>query len=333
LFKINILIKILTVLKSKILQSFILKSIILKQMMNRRLLSVLGIMGLLMFLFEACSPAKGNHPGHEYMPDMGHSIAFEANKIDGYSLNTWDDKSTKTLVQLWGTPRLPVQGTIPRGYVGVAGGDNDILMNEMRGAGNGIATPINGNVPYYYADTEEERTRANREIVGNPYPITKTGLAKGKELYNIYCGVCHGANANGNGYLVSDENPNAKYPAQPANLLLDTFVNGNNGRLYHAIMYGKNVMGGYADKLSYEERWQVIHYIRACQAAEKKLEYSDRQNTLSPRSAITDSAYMAQVAARTSQKATKTTEAKKTEGGTSQGTEQHSGATSSHEGH
>ena len=45
-------------------------------------------------------------------------------------------------------------------------------------------------------------------------------------------------------------------------------------------MYGRNLMGGYSDKLSYEERWQVIQYIRSLQAASKKLEYSEKLNTL-----------------------------------------------------
>ena len=35
-------------------------------------------------------------------------------------------------------------------------------------------------------------------------------------------------------------------------------------------MYGKNVMGGYSDKLSYEERWQVIHYIHSLIAGQRE---------------------------------------------------------------
>jgi hypothetical protein len=45
-------------------------------------------------------------------------------------------------------------------------------------------------------------------------------------------------------------------------------------------MYGKNVMGGYAEKLNFEERWQVIHYIRSLQATAKGLAYSATSNTL-----------------------------------------------------
>ena len=63
-------------------------------------------------------------------------------------------------------------------------------------------------------------------------------------------------------------------------MLLDEFVNASNGRLFHAIMYGKNMMGGYKDKLSYQERWQVVHYIRSLQAKDKGLVYNHLENTL-----------------------------------------------------
>jgi cytochrome c553 len=257
--------------------------------MNNKIFSGLFAATLALVSFEACSPAHGNSAGHEYMPDMAHSIAYEASTTDEYSLHTWNDKSVRTVQQLWGTPRLPIKGTIPRGSVGLAahGFDAD-YASILHGGGRGISTPINGNVPYY-GDTDEERIRATKEIVMNPLPITKSGLAKGKALWITYCGICHGEKCAGNGYLVSDENPNAKYPAQPANLLLDTFANGNNGRLYHAIMYGKNVMGNYADKLSFEERWQVIHYIRSCQADGKKLQYDEKWNLFRPQAAVSDS--------------------------------------------
>jgi mono/diheme cytochrome c family protein len=249
--------------------------------------------------FNACSPAGGEKTGHEYMPDMAHSIAYEANVLNDYSLHTWDKTSVKTVNQIWATAPKPIPGTIARGYVGLSGTSNsDDLMKEMVGRGHGVSTPLNGSVPYYYKDTEDERTRATKEIVGNPYPITAKGLERGKELWTIYCGICHGEKCAGNGYLVSEENLNAKYPAQPANLLLDTFVNSNNGRIYHAVMYGKNVMKGYADKLSFEERWQVIHYIRSCQADSKKLDYNANRNTFKPQYGIADSVVRAAMAAK-----------------------------------
>jgi len=215
----------------------------------------------------SCGPAGVNEPGDEYMPDMGHSIAYEANYYDYYPYNRWG--SADEYYEM-AKPRKPVNGTIPRGAAGHAVSDN---MNS-------ITVPPNGSVPYYYADTEAERTRAMNEITRNPFPITESGLKIGKELYDINCGICHGAKADGNGWLVDEKNPNPAYPAQPALLNNDEFTAASEGRFYHAIMHGKNVMGGYADKLSYEERWQVIHYIRALQAKDRKLVYSETANTL-----------------------------------------------------
>lgn len=235
----------------------------------------------------SCQQAGKNSTGSEFIPDMAHSTAYEANVLTNYSLNTWDDESTVSRRKL-SKPGLPVNGTIPRGYAGIAINDGGFVsaedavvstMEKMKSDG-GIAYTPNGSAPYYFPDTEEGRTAATEAIRYNPYPITQEGLTKGQELYIIYCGICHGTKGNGDGYLVRDNG--GKYPAQPANLLDSQFVNSSNGRLYHAIMYGKNAMGGYADKLSYEERWQVIHYIRSQQAKEAKLEYGPEVNTFNP---------------------------------------------------
>jgi mono/diheme cytochrome c family protein len=198
-------------------------------------LKLLGFFVMLTVIFSSCQSASGNQTGSEYMPDMAHSVAYEANTFGYYYHNRW------------GTD------------------------------GRGVSYKANGSVPYYYANTEEDRARATAEIINNPYPITTSGLEKGKTLYNIQCGICHGEKADGNGYLVREDG--GKYPAQPANFMLDEFVAASNGRYYHAIMHGKNVMGGYSDKLSYDERWYVIQYIRSLQAAAKKLEYSENANT------------------------------------------------------
>ena len=242
-------------------------------------------------LLYSCTPAGGKFAGKEYMPDMAHSVGYELQSFANYSRNNWDSASVINRKFL-SAPMNPAVGTIPRGYAGFsyAGPEAyDSIMNILRGGNslNAIAVPVNGSVPYHYKDTEDERIRASKDIVGNPFPITEAGLVKGKELYNIYCGICHGENGGGLGYLVRDANPakgdlGGVYPAAPANFLLDTFYISTNGRFYHAIMYGKNVMGAYKEKLSFEERWQVIHYIRSLQATAKGMTYSAIANTLNP---------------------------------------------------
>jgi mono/diheme cytochrome c family protein len=230
---------------------------------------------------QACSPSGGNNTGTEYMPDMAHPISYEANAYDAYDYHTWDEQSVFTRKYLT-NKMLPVKGTVPRGYAGV-----HFTGNAVSDHPNAMSVPMNGKVPYYYADTPEDRLRATAEITANPFPITTSGLERGKELYNIFCGICHGEKGDGLGYLVREANPatgdaGGKYPAAPANLINDEFTAASNGRYYHAIMYGLNVMGAYKDKMSYEERWQVIHYIRSLQAGSKQLKYDESANTLNP---------------------------------------------------
>ncbi len=243
----------------------------LKKMKN--LILALCICSILML--SSCSHADKNSTGTEYMPDMFHSIAYEANLNDYYYYNTWDSHKEYTKLA---QPREPVAGTIARGYAAPM----EKKYIDGSASNNAIAVPVNGSVPYYYEDSEAERTRAINEIVVNPFPITASGLKSGEELYNTFCAICHGKKGDGNGWLVDEANLAAAYPAQPANFLDATFkeVGNSNGRYYHSIMYGKNVMGGYSDKISYEERWNVIHWIRALQAKADGKEYNEKINTL-----------------------------------------------------
>lgn len=216
-----------------------------------QILSILVLSALLSLM--SCQSSGGNVTGSEYMPDMAHSVAYESQTFGYYYNNRWGTKEDlHKMVQ----PKKPIDGTISRG----------------------ISHTDPGYVPYYYGNTEEERLRASNEIIDNPYPISENGLELGKKLYNIQCGICHGEKGDGNGYLLREDG--GKYPVQPANFMLDEFISATNGRYYHALMHGKNVMGAYNDKLSYEERWQVIHYIRSLQAVHTKTDYNANTNTL-----------------------------------------------------
>ena len=53
------------------------------------------------------------------------------------------------------------------------------------------------------------------------------------------------------------QNMNTKYEQMP------------DGQMYYSIMYGKNLMGSYASQLNRDQRWMVIHYIKAKQAEAK----------------------------------------------------------------
>lgn len=84
---------------------------------------------------------------------------------------------------------------------------------------------------------------------------TQVDVARGKELYNIYCGICHGNKGDGQGNLVKREKILGIPSYDDAGRAI------TEGSIYHTIYYGKNAMGSYANQLNKEERWQVVSYV------------------------------------------------------------------------
>ena len=80
-------------------------------------------------------------------------------------------------------------------------------------------------------------------------------MLKAKELYTVYCGVCHGSKGAGQGILVKRE----KILGIPS--YADQGRAINSGSTYHVIYYGKNTMGSYANQLNERERWMVTSYV------------------------------------------------------------------------
>ena len=78
-------------------------------------------------------------------------------------------------------------------------------------------------------------------------------ISKGKELYNIYCAVCHGSKGDGQGILMTNE----KFLGIPSYADRDI----TEGSIYHVLMYGKNLMGSHASQVNAKERWQISQYV------------------------------------------------------------------------
>jgi cytochrome c553 len=96
----------------------------------------------------------------------------------------------------------------------------------------------------------------------NPLRRTVAVLERGKHVYNQTCIVCHGPNGEGDGTIVP------KFP-RPPSLLSDKIRTYPDGSIYHVITHGQNLMSSYASQISPEDRWAIVHYIRAVQRAKK----------------------------------------------------------------
>ena len=129
---------------------------------------------------------------------------------------------------------------------------------------NGVEAqlPVEGTIPRGYSLYEIEDSTAGYEQakaeLTSPLDSTAVDYARGKELYDIYCGICHGNKGAGQGTLVKREKI-LGVPSYDARELTE-------GSIYHVIYYGLNSMGSYANFMSEEERWQVVAYVEKLKA-------------------------------------------------------------------
>ncbi|TKC07543.1 cytochrome c [Pedobacter frigoris] len=120
-----------------------------------------------------------------------------------------------------------------------------------------------------YPNTKEGFEAAGVNLVNN-MPLTEANLLKGKHLYIVMCGPCHGEKGDGQGHLVKIEKfsgvPSFHDPLKESSrggLMKDLSA----GKIYHTIKYGVNMMGSYASQLSPDERWKVVLYVQELQKA------------------------------------------------------------------
>nr|WP_281375623.1 cytochrome c [Haloferula luteola] len=90
-------------------------------------------------------------------------------------------------------------------------------------------------------------------------------LRRGKEMFHVNCMPCHGESGDGQGMAAQFGVPGV------ANLTLENFGSGSypDGRLFDVITHGKGNMGSYRHNVSLRDRWAIIAYVRALQAAQK----------------------------------------------------------------
>ncbi|HMO62536.1 MAG TPA: c-type cytochrome [Ferruginibacter sp.] len=176
---------------------------------------------------SSCGSSK-REPGKIYMPDMAYSRALETYSLLDSSKFTAD---VKYLGKEIFYNAKPVAGTIARDEIAE------------------------------YTLPDDSAGYAQSASIKNPLPpLTGADSAEAARLYNINCGICHGADGKANGPLATSGKIGGV-----ANLALDQYIQMADGTMYHSIYYGKNNMGSYASQLSRKQRWQMVQYIRTLQ--------------------------------------------------------------------
>jgi len=138
-------------------------------------------------------------------------------------------------------------------------GNYDVFLN-----GQEALIPADGTLPrggaVYEIDDTNEGYELAKSTLTSPLDSSKVDYTRGKELYDVYCGICHGTKGNGKGKLVEREKILGVPSYDDAGRAITT------GSIYHVIYYGRNTMGSYANQLNEEERWQVTAYVEKLKA-------------------------------------------------------------------
>lgn len=181
---------------------------------------------------------KFSNPPFELFPDMDRQYKLKPQKESMFFENHQG-------------ARKPVAGTVPLGYVKPIEAEGLLTTASDYSAGDGYAST--GQFGDFYGK-------------GFPtgYAVNDTFLQRGKERYAISCKPCHGESGNGVGVI-------SKYWAIPptANLLDPRVAAMPEGQIFWTITHGKGLMGPYGGVIPVADRWAIVAYVRALQAASK----------------------------------------------------------------
>jgi mono/diheme cytochrome c family protein len=139
-------------------------------------------------------------------------------------------------------------------------------VSPLFGDSTSSRTPVAGTIPrnytfFNYPSSNEGYLAAGRDLK-NPLEENEANLAEGKRLYTNYCMHCHGEKGGGDGSLIAT----GKFPPPPSYYAGVSSRGGNmrdltDGKIYHTITYGINLMGPHATIVNPVERWKIVMYV------------------------------------------------------------------------
>ena len=113
------------------------------------------------------------------------------------------------------------------------------------------------------AGLEEEKRRIEAEYArAIPYPVTMKLLQRGQERFDIYCAPCHSPVGDGDGMVARRGFPH------PPSYHIARLRQAPDRHFYDVMTNGYGIMYSYADRVSPEDRWAIVAYIRALQRSQ-----------------------------------------------------------------
>ncbi|MBI4469813.1 MAG: c-type cytochrome [Acidobacteria bacterium] len=99
---------------------------------------------------------------------------------------------------------------------------------------------------------------ADAHKLKNPIEAEDATIVRGKIVYDKFCASCHGATGLGDGLIGKRLNPKATDLTDSKKMSQLT-----DGELFWMITVGKPPMQRFERLISTDDRWKVVHYMRA----------------------------------------------------------------------
>ncbi|MEJ7709235.1 MAG: cytochrome c [Pyrinomonadaceae bacterium] len=181
-----------------------------------------------------------------------------------------------------------VEGTVPRGFL-----REDTHLYTGKIGGSGVTTATGNNPPGGTSPDKSTgggvsgaatiNTTANAspspqssmpssmtggagatgDVDSFPFPINQQVLERGRERYQIFCSMCHGATGGGDGMVVR------RGYRQPPSYHTDQLREARVGHFFDVITNGWGSMPNYAAQIPVRDRWAIVAYIRTLQLSEQ----------------------------------------------------------------
>lgn len=147
---------------------------------------------------------------------------------------------------------LPPEGTVPLSAGNYPAGHFDVNVGQAEGS---------ADVPPPFTQLDMTQRPEVVDSLTNPVPPTPESLARGEQLYERVCIVCHGPDGAGTtGYIFELHPAMAAYP-----LGGEAALARSDGYIYGMIRVGRSLMPGYGHQIGHYDRWHVVNYVRQLQ--------------------------------------------------------------------
>ncbi len=219
------------------------------------------------------------------VPDMDFQHKYKAQTVGPIATVDGGEEDNHFFENIRGQ-FAPVPGTVSRD-------DQSGDIEFFRGIKAGSELHSAHSAPAVFASIQEEQENgeaANQEpaaeteaaevaepdwvtMFPNQIEVSRETVERGQRQFGIYCAVCHGYDGAGGGLVNQRAMALAlsnKSAWTTAKAMHDpTIVEQPVGRIFDTITNGRATMGPYATRITPEDRWAIVLYIKALHEARK----------------------------------------------------------------